>query len=217
MLKSIFREIGKVFIYKKNVYIFFTISLILLATITIFTFSKASKLHKYREKLISCQKISISSLDSRKEIKDFIAQKTNFDKFFIDNKLESLTFLENEKSILSKLLLHPAFSNSEQIQKRLSFINSNQNKLKFVEEKVIKSTLITETDETQLKPIEIDENDLQKILSIVEDISFNDCEKITDAPQLICKNFSLTKKRENIFSLNMKILKREFYKKKNYE
>lgn len=213
MFKSMFKEIGKVFIYKKNVYIFFGITTILFVTVSIFTFSKISKIQKYSERLALCQRKSINSLDKRKEIKDFIARKTNFDKYFIDNKLESLTFLDNEKSILLKLINHIAFSNSYQIKRRLDFIASNQNKLKFAEEGVKKSTLITETDETQLKPIEIDMADLHKILSVVEDMSINDFKRPSNAPQLIIKNFSLSKKRENLFSLNMKILKREFYKK----
>lgn len=217
MINNLYKKTGKIFIHKKNLSLVLGVFLFLAFSVCFYSIYNFSKLNKYETKLDYLQKKSISSIDKRKQIKDFIARKTNFDKLFIENKLESLTFLENEKPILSKMLKHPAFSNSLQIKNRLEFINNDQNKLKFLEENIKKSTLIKEADLTQLKSVELDKGDLEKLLSIIEDVKIDNYIPEIESPQLIIKNFSLSKKRENILSINMKILKREFYKKKNYE
>ncbi|NGX34237.1 MAG: hypothetical protein K1060chlam1_00588 [Candidatus Anoxychlamydiales bacterium] len=214
MIKNIYRKIGQLSIYKKN--IFFVISSLLLLVFFFLAFSiyKFLKLNNFEKRLTYLEQKSITTIAKRKEIKDFIEKNTLFDKCFVENKLENLTFLQNEKSILSNLLLHPAFSHSSQIKKRISFINSNQNKLKFLEENIKNSTFIKEADLTQLNSLEIDDRDLQKLLSIIEDVQIDKYFQYNDSPQLLIKSFSLSKKSENIFSINMKIFKREFNKKK---
>lgn len=214
MFNKINRKIGKVFIYKKNALFALTFYSLLIFLVLTFSYYKFSKLNDAENRLISFEKKSVSTIAKRKEIKDFIDKKTFFDKCFVEKKLENLTFLDNEKSILANLLLHPSFSNSKHINKRISFINSEQNKLKFLEENIKNSTYIKEADLTQLKSLEIDDMDLQKILAIIEDVPINSFLPDSSSPQLLIKKFSLTKTRENIFSINMKIFKREFYKKK---
>ena len=128
---------------------------------------------------------------------------------------ENLSFLENEKTVLEKLLKLNAFSNNSQIKARLEFIQKGRNTLRFSEENIKQNTLIKETDETQLSTIEIDGNDLQKILSVIEGRQNQNSLNDINAPQLIIKNFLLNKARDNIFLLDLKLLKREFFKKKN--
>ncbi|HEU64743.1 MAG: hypothetical protein KR126chlam4_00291 [Candidatus Anoxychlamydiales bacterium] len=214
MLNDIYRKIGKICIYKKKlIFVLITFSFLIGFVLT-FSFYKFSKLNDSEKKLLFLEKKSVSTISKRKEIKDFIEKKILFDKSFVEKKLEHLTFLENEKSILSNLLLHPAFSSSSQIKKRISFINSDQNRLKFLEENIKNSTFIKESDLSQLKSLEIDDIDLQKLLSLLEDVQIDGYFPETLSPQLLIKSFTLSKKRENIFSLNMKIFKREFLRQK---
>jgi len=215
MLNEVYRKIGKVSIYKKNLFLLLFIFLILI--IFVFTFScfKFSKLNNAEKNLSYLEEKSVNTVAKRKEIKDFIEKKTSFDKYFVENNLENLKFLDNEKSVLSNLLGHIAFSNSPQIKKRLNFINSDQNRLKFLEENIKNAAYIKESELSQLKTLEIDDIDLQKLLSIIEDVQIDNYTKANLLPQLLIKNFTLNKQKENIFSLNMKIFKREFYKKKN--
>ena len=86
--------------------------------------------------------------------------------------------------------------------------------MKFAEENINKTALIKETSETQLSSIEVDENDLQKLLSIIEEEPINHFVAKKKSPQLIIKNFILSKEKPNAFSLDMKILKREYFKNK---
>ncbi|NGX43851.1 MAG: hypothetical protein K1060chlam3_00007 [Candidatus Anoxychlamydiales bacterium] len=215
MLTDIYRKIGKVCIYKNKLFFVLLAYSILIIFVLTFSFYKFSKLNNSEKTLSYLEEKSVNTVAKRKEIQDFIEKRTSFDNCFVENKLESLRFLENEKSILSNLLLHPAFSNSSQIKKRISFINSDKNRLKFLEENIKNATFIKESELSQLKNLEIDDIDLQRLLSIIEDVQIDRHIPEPLLPQLIVKSFSLNKQRENIFSLNMKIFKREFYKKKN--
>jgi len=217
MINYIYKKIGEYCIQKKNIFLIFAIVLLLTFSLIINAYSKFLKLHNSVYKLNYFEHIATNSIDKRKKIKQFIDEKTSYDKFFIDNNLENLSFLENEKAILSKLITHPAFSASEQIKNRLHFINKGRNKLKFAEEHTNKTTLINETDESQLYSIEIDETDLQKLLSIIEGVSIKDFTAKNGSPQLIIKNFLLRKEKESTFLLDLKILKREYFKKKSHE
>lgn len=213
MLNSFYKKIGSFCMLKKTVFIIFGICFFLITSISLYMFVQFFKLKDGLSRLKIAEYKAITSIDSRKEIKNFITQKTAFDKFFIDNNLENLSFLEKEKQTLSKILLHPAFSNSHELKKRLDFINRGKNRLNFAEENIKKTTLIKEIDEVQLNPIEIDETDLQKLLSIIEGTYISYFSPKKDSPQLIIKNFSISKERGNVFSLNLKLLKREYLPK----
>lgn len=210
---SFYKKIGSFCNLKKNVLFILGTCFFLISSISIYMSFQFFKLKDGLNRLKIAEYKALNSIDSRKKIKNFITQKTAFDKFFIDNNLENLTFLEKEKQILSKIILHPAFANSSEIKKRIDFIEKGKNRLHFAEENIKKTLLIKEIDELQLHPIEIDETDLQKLLSIIEGIYINSFSPLKDSPQLIIKNFSLSKNRENIFSLNMKLLKREYLPK----
>jgi len=206
MIKNVLKKIGKLFINPKNFIVLIGLSSLFFLTIAISVYSKFHKQVFYSNKLNSLDYLIKDSVDQRKKIKDFIDQKTSYDIFFIDNKLESLSFLEKEKLLLSKLLAHPAYENSLEIQNRLKFIDGNINKLQFSEDNIKSTNLVKETDESQINNIEIDEVDLENILKITENSPKN-------SPQLIIKKFILIKTKPNVFSLDMKILKREFFKK----
>ncbi|EKD28043.1 MAG: hypothetical protein ACD_79C00456G0003 [uncultured bacterium] len=213
MMIHILKKIGELFIYKKNVIILVTCICGLTFAVFFITLKKYVKLQNYKNKLTYLSTLSVKSIDMRKKTNNFIERFAKYDKFFIDNNLECLKFLQNEKNILEKLLQHPAFCNNSQIKQRIDFINSEQNTLKFVEENVAQTPLLKETDENQLYAIEIDEKDLTNILSIIESSQSENSSNDLNAPQLIIKNFVLNKEKENTFLLNLKILKREFNKK----
>jgi len=212
-MKNLYKKIGEIFIYKKNVFILLTVIFLLIFFVSFSIIKMFKKLNHCQNKLTYLEHIALNSLEYRKQIKNFIEKHSNFDKSFIDNNLENMKFLENEKNILCNLTNHVAFLNNKQIKKRLDFIQSKKNMLKFAEEKLKQNALIKETDETQLYPIEIDESDLQKILSIIEFCELSNSITKIDSPQLIIKNFLLNKEKEKTFFLDMKILKREYLKK----
>lgn len=136
------------------------------------------------------------------------------DHFYIDKHLETLTFLEPEIEALNKIVNHKNFPDDEIIKKRLEFLTSGGNSLKFSEGVVQTFPQFQETTETLIHPVEVDVDDLQKILARVEGIEIGSHQPPPNRPQLIVLDFKLDKKKSNdkneVFMLNLKLLKREF-------
>ncbi|OGN61280.1 MAG: hypothetical protein A3F40_01180 [Chlamydiae bacterium RIFCSPHIGHO2_12_FULL_27_8] len=178
-----------------------------------FTFTKNLKINMTKKKLEYLTVLSKTSVNKRKNVAQFINKKVNFNKNFIEENLENYFFLKNEYDFISKITKHIFFKNTLGIRDRENFLISDKNKLKFFEENLTSTKLITESILNQMNPVEVDERDVEKILSIVEEKEINDFKILENSPQLIFKNFSLKKDKKEIFTLNMNILKREFYKK----
>lgn len=136
------------------------------------------------------------------------------DHFYIDKYLETLVFLEPEVESLQKLVTDKNFNDDDRIKKRLEFLNSPNNSLVFSEGVVQSFPFFQETTETLVHPVEINTTDLQKVLSRVEGISIGPFNSSPNRPQLIITEFKLDKKKVNdkneVFLLNLKLLKREF-------
>ncbi|MGK5594545.1 MAG: hypothetical protein ACSNEK_04220 [Parachlamydiaceae bacterium] len=136
------------------------------------------------------------------------------DHFYIDKHLETLIFLEPEIEALQKIVNHKNLPEDEIIKKRLELLTGGGNSLKFSEGVVQTFPQFQETAETLIHPVEINVTDLQKILTRVEGISIGAFDPPPNRPQLIVLEFKLDKKRaadkNEVFILNMKLLKREF-------
>ena len=75
--------------------------------------------------------------------------------------------------------------------------------------------LFREVEEKQKHPVEINEEDLKKIISVLEGVDISPYLSPEKHPQFIVKQFDLTKKtdedsKEKVFILSMQLLKREF-------
>jgi hypothetical protein len=135
------------------------------------------------------------------------------DHFYIDKHLETLTFLEPEHETLQKIVNNPSFADDERIKKRLEFLNSG-NTMIFSEGVVQSSPLFQETIETLVHPVEVNTDDLSKILSYIEGVEIGSYSPKPHPPQLLITEFKIDKKKvyENneVYVLNIKLLKREF-------
>jgi hypothetical protein len=93
--------------------------------------------------------------------------------------------LQNERQKLQSLLYHPAFPESQAIKNRLALLN--ENKLAFTEEKIEVSSQMKEVEEKQRYPVQMDENDLKQILSLIEDVPIENYLPVEKSPQLMIK------------------------------
>ncbi len=95
------------------------------------------------------------------------------------------------------------------IDKHLESLNG----FRFSEEVVRTGEGIQEVEEVQIHPVQVDDEDLKRILSVVESVQIGPYTPLENSPQLIIKQFNLTKKSQNpqesIFILNMQLIKRE--------
>ena len=152
----------------------------------------------------------------RKAKKDrFLLRYSQAEPYFLDHQIESLTFLQKEKDRLSSLLSHPALPDKAALKERLAYIEGEQNRLVFTEENIRTSAQVIETDEKQRFPIQIDEDDLQKLLSLIEDMPVGNHFSARQGPQLIVRDLKLKKispLQTEVFEAEFDLLKREFGK-----
>jgi hypothetical protein len=134
------------------------------------------------------------------------------DPHYIDKYLESLTFLESEAKKWQRLAMQE--KPIAEIEKRIEFLRGQHNKLSFTEGQIYQIGNIRELEEKQKHPVEINDEDLKKILCLIEGVKIGPYIPVDKHPQLIIKKFDLTKKimpdiREKVFLLNLQLLKRE--------
>ena len=157
------------------------------------------------------QKIVLSH-EVRMKKKQFLKEKKSFDPYFINKELENIHFLSQEFSELQKILHPPISGCLPHLKTRFDFLNENC--LHFKEEKIQVSPLVKETEEIQMKPIEVDVNDLQKLLSRIEGVEIADNVPLPLSPQLFITKFHLERKQKEspqTYLLKVHLLKREFH------
>lgn len=136
------------------------------------------------------------------------------DHFYIDKYLETLNFLEPETEALQKIVNHKNFPGDPNIKKRFDFLSGQGNSMAFTEGVVQSYSLYQETTETLTHPIEVNVDDIKKILARIEGVEIGRYKPGPNRPQLIILDFKMDKKKEQngneVFNLNMKLLKREY-------
>jgi hypothetical protein len=150
------------------------------------------KLEEIEESLVQLQHREKESQFSQTKEAAFLAQMNAADHFYIDKHLETLQFLDPQIRPLLK---------------------ESANRLLFSEEKTRKSEHILEVEEKQQQPVLMNGEDLKKLLSLIEDVSIPPFSPQAGKPQLLIKQFQLTKKTlaedEEVFSVTMQLIKRE--------
>ncbi len=151
--------------------------------------------------------------------KDFLnasARQTyaDSDHFYIDKHLESLVLRENEIENLTRLIAQANMPDNDLAIKRLEFLTGKSNKLFFSEGIVYATPKYQEVFETLVHPVEVDIEDIQKILAGIEGVPMGGFLPGADRPQLMITEFKLDKKSDasqnEVFLLNVKVLRREY-------
>lgn len=207
-----FEKIGKFFFSKMRPLFFFALVVFPVGAASLFLFLENSNLEELEARFMNAarnEKIA-SAKKVRKE--RFLRQHSHANPYFLDQQIESLPLLEEERKQLESLCRHPAFPNHQSLKERLNFLN--ENRLVFAEENIRTSPKIKETGEKQKHPVQMDEKDLQKVLALIEHVSIGSYRPSTDSPQIVIKDFRLKKQQTplqtDIFEVDMDLLTREF-------
>ena len=139
------------------------------------------------------------------------------DHFYLDKQLGSLKLLNEEVALLQKATLSGFHPEEDAIRRRLHFLTGNENVISFTESQEKRYSGFTETTESLHRSVEMDVQDLRKIISIIEGTTGGDGDKsIATRPHLIITDFRIDKKRgyaQEVFALQLKVLKREYQNK----
>lgn len=136
------------------------------------------------------------------------------DNFYIDKYIEKLQFLEPEVEGLQRIISNKKFADDEEARRRYEQLVGPSNALVYNEGAVLRYPLFREVVETQERPIEVNLNDIQRILSLIEGIPLGGNTVPENHPQLIILEFRLDKRTINedndVYTLNTRLLKREY-------
>jgi len=136
------------------------------------------------------------------------------DHFYIDKYLETMVFLEPEVEGLQQLLKDKNFPDDDKVRKRLDMLTGSKNSMVFSEGVVQTTPQFQETTETLVNPVEVNIDDVKKILARIEGVEIGSYSPAPNRPQLLVTDFKLEKKKvgdkNEVFLLNLKLIKREF-------
>lgn len=131
---------------------------------------------------------------------------------YVEKQLEILPFLEPEMKKL-QAVLHSDPHNEAGI-KRMQYLQNGQNALHFTQQNMQQLDNLQEIELVQQTPVEMNGDDLKNVLAHIENVVIGPFRPRATPPQLIIKNFELTKKRlpsnEETFLIHLHLIKREF-------
>ncbi len=203
---------GKFFFSKMRPLFFFILSTLPVLIAVFFLFLKLNQLQDLEERFAAAVRKEKTASERKMRKEKFLQRYSQADPYFLDREIESFPLLQKEKEKLESLLHHPAFPESQSIKNRLAFLY--ENRLTFMEENIQSSSQIKEVEEKQRRPVQMDEQDLKKILSLIEDIPVDSYTPPVQSPQILIKNFWLKKQETSlqteVFEVEMNLLKREW-------
>ncbi len=131
---------------------------------------------------------------------------------YLDKNVENINLLEPEVAMTEKFLTNATVAPDPRLTARWDALKKNT--IQFAEGTVETYPYFKEVPETLTKPVEVDDRDIQKILSRIEGIPIDRYEPGPNRPQLIFTDFKLdhkiTPKQGSVYSLSMKLIKREY-------
>lgn len=140
-----------------------------------------------------------------------LAALKHFDPHYIEKNVESLIFLVPD--VKKCETLQSENTEDEQISKRLQFLKEGGNRLVFSEEQTRANEIFRETEERQQHSVEMNEEDLKKLLCLIEGTTIWPYGPKEGRPQLIIKEFTLSKKeispQNKVYIVSMQLIKRE--------
>ncbi len=193
---------------------FFALVVFPLFAAALFLFSEYTQLEELQGRFAKAARKEQAASERKARKERFLSRYSHANPYFLDQQIESFPLLQAKRQRLKSLLHHPAFPQPQAIQQRLEFLE--QNRLAFSEENIRTSPQMKEVDEKQRHSAQMDDNDLKKILSLIEDVPIGPYVPSEDSPQLIIKDFRLKKQKTplqtEVFEVEMDLLKREFTK-----
>lgn len=136
------------------------------------------------------------------------------ERYYIDKSLEPLKFLQPEIKSLQTLMNNKNFAGDEKVKQRLDYLTGQDNKFILTEGNIQTYPYFQEVIASLIKPVELNVDDLKKVLSLIEGVEIPPYTPPQDRPQLIITEFKIERKeatkKNEVYQLNLKLLKREY-------
>ena len=155
------------------------------------------------------KKISFLEVQDAEEKKQKEKQRLiSTDPYFLDKYVETLPLLEPEVKRLQALFPH--HPTEQPLVERLKFLKEGQNKILLVEEKRLARGPLYEVEERLHHPVEMNEEELKKLLVLVEGVTIHPYSPRKERPELSVLEFDLKKKKnfsgDEMYGVDLKLL-----------
>ncbi|MGB7978738.1 MAG: hypothetical protein WCF19_06230 [Chlamydiales bacterium] len=204
---------GQFFFLRMRPPLFFALAVLPLAFASLYLSQINARLHELESRFAGAARKERLALERKERKERFLQRHSSPNPYFLDQEIESFPLLQHERHALESLLHHPAFPESLPIKERIAFLDKNR--LLFSEEGIAVSEQMKEVEEKQRYPVQMDENDLKRILSLIEDVPIDSFTPLSESPQILIKEFHLKKQETSlhteVFEVEMTLLKREFF------
>lgn len=174
----------------------------------------------FYQRTVSPLKDHMEFLQEKVQRKEFLKKKeekilnqiTHSNSNYLENVLGSLVLLASERQ--KWMLFSEQMEPSHPMRERVSFLQSGNNSLQFVQTEKRKNALFQETEEKQQHPVEMSEEDLKSLLCHLEGSQIHPHVPREGAPQILIKSFELEKKNiagtsEKTYQVQTQLIKRE--------
>lgn len=172
---------------------------------------KFSSLRHLEELYLQTERTSHAALEQRARKERFLARYAESDPYFLSQHIEPIEFLSLKKEAVRKKIEHPACPNRARLKRELAQYEQMQNRMIFLEEGFKTSKRgMKESDEKLRNPVKLELRDLELVLCSIEGTPIGTFVPSPHAPQMIIKDFSLIRKEDDFYEMDLSLLKREF-------
>lgn len=177
-----------------------------------FLYTKQQKIAYLEEKVLFIQNKIEKKKQTRLQEEKILSQIQKANTNYLQDHLSSLSFLLPEQQKWKMFLA--GLGSSPEIKEKFAFLENMDNNLLFLENTFQKTPLFEEKEFTQQKSIKLNQEDLKKLLSLIEGIEIGSYHPIKESPQILITSFSLDKTafsemQEDIYTVQMQILTRQ--------
>lgn len=134
------------------------------------------------------------------------------DPAFLTNYVESIELLKEEKRVLKEIKTEGGFEGYRPIEERLMFLASGKNTMHFEEVACGQSDVYEEKSYKLSHPVEVEKNDVEKVLSFIEGVKVGPFVPPAKHPQLFFTSFVLEKhplrKKSDVYQLDIEVVQR---------
>lgn len=210
-MKDSLQKVKNLFSHPSLLFLFLPLALLPSFCFIIHFFLRLNTFEDLEKRVCTLQQKSEMSLMKKQEGEASLKKIKNADRYYIDKNLENLTFLETDTRRLQAYI--QSNPDDEKVKKRIKFLKEGGNQLRFSEQNIKNIQGVHEVEEIQQKPVEMNGDDLKKLLSRIEDIPIEHYQAGEKPPQMIIKNFELRRKKiqdeEEVYLVNLQFIKRE--------
>lgn len=191
-------------IKKSNPLLLLALSLVPLCLVIWRLEDKNTQLQIWTQKIESLEQKSISSENSKAARQQLWSQVKRSNPQYLSQTIEALFLLTPELNRVQALARQ--YPSNTTLQERLGFLQGDKNRIRFIEPQQTAGPFFQETEHKMQNPVQMNEEDLTKFLTLIED------PKVPDRLLLFIKDFELKKIKEKademVYTVQAELIKR---------